>query len=96
MARDRTDVLGSLYKRGLDGDVDFLREALAVLVEGIMNAEVSVKTGAGMASALRIGSLSATDTSRRAATRELARWNCIYRSEGRELRPQSAGAGAAE
>ena len=30
----------------MDGDVDFLREALGVLVEGIMEAEVSVKAGA--------------------------------------------------
>ena len=36
-----------LHKRGMDGDVDFLREALAVLVNGIMGAEASVKAGAG-------------------------------------------------
>ena len=30
----------------MDGDVDFLREALRVLVEGIMDAEVSARTGA--------------------------------------------------
>ena len=47
MARDSMDILELLRKRGLDGDVDFLREALGVLVEGIMDAEVSVKTGAG-------------------------------------------------
>ena len=48
MARDCMDILGLLRKRGLDSDVDFLREALGVLVEGIMDAEVSVKTGAVM------------------------------------------------
>ena len=31
----------------MDGDVDFLREALGILVEGIMAAEASAKTGAG-------------------------------------------------
>ena len=36
-------------KRGLDGDVDFLREALRVLVEGNMDAEVtdSEENGSG-------------------------------------------------
>ena len=47
MARDSMDILELLRKRGMDGDVDFLREALAVLVEGIMDAEVSAKAGAG-------------------------------------------------
>ena len=37
MARDSMDILELLRKRGMDGDVDFLREALAVLVEGIMD-----------------------------------------------------------
>ena len=35
------DLLELLRKGGMDGDVDFLREALRVLVEGIMDAEVS-------------------------------------------------------
>ena len=35
-----------LRKRGMDGDVDFLREALRVLVDGIMDAEVSAQIGA--------------------------------------------------
>ena len=34
------DLLELLRKRGMYGDVDFLREALRVLVEGIMDAEV--------------------------------------------------------
>ena len=46
MARDSMDILQLLRERG-DGDVDFLCEALGVLVEGIMEAEVSVKAGAG-------------------------------------------------
>ena len=45
--QESMDVLELLRKRGMDGDVDFLREALAVLVEGIMDAEASVKAGAG-------------------------------------------------
>ena len=40
------DLLELLRKGGMDGDVDFLREALRVLVEGIMDAEVSARTGA--------------------------------------------------
>lgn len=41
VAENRIDHLELLRQRGMDGDVDFLREALRVLVEGIMNAEVS-------------------------------------------------------
>ena len=40
------DLLELLRKGGMDGDVDFLREALRVLVEGVMDAEVSARTGA--------------------------------------------------
>ena len=47
MARDSMDILELLHKRGMYGDLDFLREALAVLVNGIMGAEASVKAGAG-------------------------------------------------
>ena len=47
MARHSMDILELLRKRGMDGDVDFLREALAVLVDGIMDGEASVKAGAG-------------------------------------------------
>ena len=36
---------GLLRKRGMDGDVDLLREALRVLVDGIMDAEVSAQIG---------------------------------------------------
>ena len=35
-----------LSKRGMEGDMDFLREALQVLVKGIMDAEVSAQIGA--------------------------------------------------
>jgi len=46
MAKNSMDLLELLRKRGMDGDVDFLREALQVLVEGIMDAEVSSQIGA--------------------------------------------------
>ena len=39
MVKERMDLLELLRKGGMDGDVDFLREALRVLVEGIMDAE---------------------------------------------------------
>ena len=41
MVKQRMDLLELLRKRGIDGDVDLLREALRVLVDGIMDAEVS-------------------------------------------------------
>ena len=47
MVKESMDLLELLRKRGSDGDVDFLREALRVLVEGIMDAEVSARIGAG-------------------------------------------------
>ena len=47
MVKERMDLPELLRKGGMDGDVDFLREALRVLVEGIMDAEVSSRTGAG-------------------------------------------------
>ena len=43
MVKQRMDLLELLRKRGMDGDVDFLREALRVLVDGIMDAEVSAQ-----------------------------------------------------
>ena len=46
MVKERMDLLELLRKGGMDGDVDFLREALRVLVEGIMDTEVSSRIGA--------------------------------------------------
>ena len=46
MVKEGMDLLGLLRKRGSDGDVDFLREALRILVEGIMDAEESARIGA--------------------------------------------------
>ena len=47
MVKERMDLLEPMRKRRVDGDVDFLREALRVLVEEIMDADVSSRTGAG-------------------------------------------------
>ena len=46
MVKESMDLLELLRKRGLDGDVDFLREALRVLMDAIMDAEVSTRIGA--------------------------------------------------
>ena len=45
MVKQSMDLLELLRKRGMDGDVDLLREALRV-VDGIMDAEVSAQIGA--------------------------------------------------
>ena len=45
MAKDRMDVPELQCKRGMDGDGDFLKEALRV-ADGILNAEVSAQIGA--------------------------------------------------
>ncbi len=47
MARESIDLLELLRKRAMDADMDFLREAMGVLVHAIMEAEVVGKTGAG-------------------------------------------------
>ena len=47
MAKESMDLLGLLRKRAMDADMDFLREAMGVLVQAIMEAEVVGKTGAG-------------------------------------------------
>ena len=45
-------LLELLRKRGADGDVDFLREDLRGLVEEIMEAEVTLRIGAGLRASL--------------------------------------------
>ena len=47
MAKESMDLLGLLRKRADDGDVDFLREGLQVLMQAIMEAEVTAQIGAG-------------------------------------------------
>jgi putative transposase len=47
VARESIDLLELLRKRAMDADMDFLREAMGVLVQAIMEAEVVGKTGAG-------------------------------------------------
>ena len=47
MAKESMDVLRLLRKRAMDADIDFLREAMGVVVQAIMEAEVVSKTGAG-------------------------------------------------
>ena len=46
MAKEGVDVIELLRRRGVDGDVYFLREAPRVLVDGIMDAGVSAQIGA--------------------------------------------------
>ncbi len=45
MAEDRMAVLETVRKAIADGDVDFLREGVRVLAEGLMEAEVTELTG---------------------------------------------------
>ena len=97
MVKERMDLLELLRKGGMDGDVDFLREALRVLVEGIMDAEVSARTGAeyGERSPERVTQRNgyrsrAWDT--RVGTMELH----IPEASRGELLPESAGATASQ
>ena len=47
MATERVDLLELLRKRADGGDLDFLREAVAVLAEAVMDAEVTAQIGGG-------------------------------------------------
>jgi len=47
VTRESMDLVEYLRKRGGEPDVDFLREAMGVLMRGIMEAEVTEKAGAG-------------------------------------------------
>lgn len=55
MVNKSTDVLELLRKRGVEGDIDFLREALAVVAQAIMEAEVTAQIGANYRSLWRGG-----------------------------------------
>ena len=46
MVKDSMDLLELLRKRGVDGDVDFLQEGPQVLMNAIMDAEVTARIGA--------------------------------------------------
>lgn len=59
MVKESVDLLGLLRKRAADADLDFLREAVTVLAEALMDAEVSAQIGAGY------GERSATRTTQR-------------------------------
>ncbi len=46
MVKESMDLLELLRKRGVDGDVDFLLEALRVVADAVMDADVSARIGA--------------------------------------------------
>ena len=79
MVKQRMDLLELLRKRGMDGDVDLLREALRILVDGIMDAEVSAQIGAqhGERSPERVTTATAPGTP------GWAPWSCIFPSCGK-------------
>ena len=89
------DLLELLRKSGVDGDVDFLREALRVLMDAIMDAEVSTRIGA------EHGERSPDRLTYRNGYRSRA-WDTRGRhdgashteAQGGELLPESAGASA--
>jgi len=68
VVKESVDLLGLLRKQAADVDLDFLREAVAVLAEALMEAEVSAQIGAGY------GERSATRTTQRNGYRP-RRWD---------------------
>ena len=97
MARDSMDILELLRKRGMDGDVDFLREALAVLVEGIMDAEVSAKGRSRLRRAQSGSGVPAQRIPQQGLGHASGHDGVAHtEAEGRELLPESAGAAASE
>ena len=83
MVNDSMDLLELLRKSGVDGDVDFLREALRVLMDAIMDAEVSARIGAehGERNPDRLTQRNGY-RSRTWDTR-VGRWSCVSPSSGR-------------
>ena len=84
MARNCMDLLELLRKRGMDGEVDFLRKALPTLVEGIMDAEALAQIGAhhGERSPDRLthcNGYRSRDWYTRVGTIGWVRWNCASR-----------------
>ena len=51
MVKQRMDLLEFVRNQAKDADLDFLREAMGVLVQAIMEAEVAVRSGRSTASA---------------------------------------------
>ena len=104
MVKQSMDLLELLRKRGLDGDVDFLREALRVLVGGIMDAEVSAQIGAqhGERSPERVtyrngnGYRNRTRDTRVGTTELNIKGVAHSQAAGRQLLPQPAGTTAAQ
>ena len=100
MVKQRMDFLELLRKRGMDGDVDFLREAPRVLVDGIMDAEVSAQIGAqhGERSPERVTYRNRTWYTRVGTTELNININGVAHSQaaGRQLLPQPAGTAAAQ
>ena len=102
MVKQSMDLLELLRKRGMDGDVDLLREALRVLVDGIMDAEVSAQIGAqhGERSPERVtyrnGYRNRTWDTRVGATELNINGVAHSQAAGRQLLPQPAGTAAAQ
>ena len=98
MVKHRMDLLELLRKRGMDGAVDFLREALRVLVDGIMDAEVSAQIGAqhGERSPERVTYRNRTWDTRVGTTGLNINGVAYSQAAGRQLLPQPAGTAAAQ
>ena len=89
MAKNSMDLLELLRKRGMEGDVDFLLEALQVLVEGIIACSVP-DTGDATRSALPTGTAIAAGTGTPGGDDGTAH----PQDPGGELLPHPAGAQA--
>ena len=92
MVKHSMDLLELLRKRGIDGDVDFLREALRVLVDGIMDAEVSAQIGPARRTQPRAGHLPQPHLGYPRRHHGVAH----SQAAGRQLLPQPAGTTAAQ
>ena len=84
MVKESMDLLELLRKRGVDGDVDFLLEALRVVADAVMDADVSARIGAGHSERSPDRLTTAMGIALASGTPGWARWSCGYRSSGRE------------
>ncbi len=83
MAKGRMDVIELLRKRGVDADVDFPSETPRVLVDGIMDAEVSARSAPSTANGVLTGSLIAMAIVPALGTPGWAPWTCTSPRPGR-------------
>ena len=96
MVKQRMDLLELLRKRGMDGDVDFLREALRVWWTASWTPRFPPRSALSTANAAQSGSPTATATATAPGIPGWAPWSCTFPSCGKAATSPAAGTTAAQ